>query len=370
MKTESFMRRVLRRPAAEPRESIDALTKAVSELAAAQRKQAIQLKKLLDAQKESDRRWQEAIERWQQAARDHSRREHAEADRARERGEKRWQTRVTELHDSFKTEQKWRVIFARQIGAVIRALHLPHARLSPPHDILARRFRLWSQNEEDGIILALLDRAGTTNRRFVEIGSGRSGGNAAMLAHELGWSGLMIDSVPRAIDSLKARFAHNPGVVGVVAFVTPENVNQLLTDHGFAGEVDLLSIDIDSYDYWVLEALTACSPRVLVVEYNASFGSTRAVTIPRDQSLDAAPKEYRGASLAALEKAARRKGYRLVVCDPSGVNAFFLRHDVAPDIPALDVARAFRSHRDRLDMSEEPIDVAASPMNGLPLVEV
>ncbi len=37
-----------------------------------------------------------------------------------------------------------------------------------------------------------------------------------------------------------------------------------------------------------------------------------------------------------------RKGYRLVAVEPAGVNAFFLRHDVATHIPACDPARAYR----------------------------
>jgi hypothetical protein len=216
-----------------------------------------------------------------------------------------------------------------------------------------------------------LEHAGVTDQRFVEIGSGRSGGNAAMLAYECGWSGLMVDIVPTAIDDLRARFGHNPGVVGVAVAVSPDNLNPLLTEHGFTGDVDLLSIDIDSYDYWVLEALSVCTPRLLIVEYNAGFGSQRAVTVPLNQPLAGAPKAYRGASLAALEKAARRKGYRLVVCDPTGVNAFFLRHDVAPDVPGLTVAEAFRPALSRWDLSDAPM-----PEDGLalgdayPLVEV
>jgi hypothetical protein len=372
MKNDSFLKRVLRHGTGMSEGgSIEVLAQAVRELTEAQRKHTVQLKNLVEAQKESDRRWREAIDRWQQAARESSRREHHEAERTRERGEKRWQTRVAALRDAVKSEWKWRLMFARQMAAVIRVLHLSRMPLSPPHDILARRFRLWSQNEEDGIILALFEHAGITNRRFVEIGSGRSGGNAAMLAQECGWSGLMIDCVPEAIDSLRARFSHNPGVVGTAAFVTPDNVNELLTQHGFTGEVDLLSIDIDSYDYWVLEALSVCTPRLLVVEYNANFGPTRAVTIPKDQPLSGMPKEYRGASLAALVKAARRKGYRLVVCDPTGVNAFFLRSDVAPDVPALDPSLAFRSIRDRADLADDPMpDDGAAIADTLPLVEV
>jgi hypothetical protein len=360
---ESFLGRVLRRAGGGTRdESIDALTKAVRELADAQHKQAAQLKKLLETQKAQDRRWEEALERWQKDARESTRREHHEATRTGERVQKRWQDAFESLQDKVKSERKWRVVLARQISAILRSLQLSRMPLSPPHDLTARRFRLWSQNEEDGIILALLEHAGVTDRRFVEIGSGRSGGNAALLAYECGWSGLMIDIVPDAIESLRERFSHNPGVVGVAAAVSPENINQLLSDHGFTGEVDLLSIDIDSYDYWILEALTVVSPRVLVIEYNAGLGADRAVTIPKQATLEDIPKTYRGASLAALEKLARRKHYRLVVCDPTGTNAFFLRDDVATDVPAVSVATAYRPAADRTSLQE----VAAG--NGRPVI--
>ena len=62
--------------------------------------------------------------------------------------------------------------------------------------------------------------------------------------------------------------------------VTREDVNHLLTVNGFHGELDLLSVDIDGNDYWVFEALTVCSPRVVVLEYNWLFGPDRAVTFP------------------------------------------------------------------------------------------
>ena len=136
----------------------------------------------------------------------------------------------------------------------------------------------------------------------------------------------------------------------------------------------MLSIDIDSYDYWVLEALSATSPRILVLEYNALFGPDRRVTIPLDQPLDETPKGYNGASLAALTDLAQRKGYRLVACEHAGVNAFFLRHDMATDSPAVPVAEAFRAaaqYATDIDDAEVVADIyAAVARRGLPLVEV
>jgi hypothetical protein len=90
--------------------------------------------------------------------------------------------------------------------------------------------------------------------------------------------------------------------------------------------------------------MTACSPRVVVLEYNSMFGPERAVTIPYDPEFSRRDHRfcYFGASLAALTKLSAKKGYRLVAVEPTGVNAFFLRHDVAPEIPACDPARAYR----------------------------
>jgi hypothetical protein len=110
---------------------------------------------------------------------------------------------------------------------------------------------------------------------------------------------------------------------------------------------------------------------VLVVEYNAGLGAERAVTIPKHATLDDIPRTYRGASLAALEKLARRKGYRLVVCDPTGTNAFFLRNDVAPHVPGVAVAKAYRPATDRLvveDVAEGNGRVVLP--EGAPVVEV
>jgi len=157
-----------------------------------------------------------------------------------------------------------------------------------------------------------------------------------------------------------------------VARVTPANVNALLAEHGYDVDVDVLSIDVDSYDYWILEALTV-SPRILVLEYNALYGAERRVTIPPDQPLESTPKGYNGASLAALTALASTKGYRLVTCENAGVNAFYLRADVAPEVPAVTPLQAFKPLRSRVEIDDVEIatDIYASAAKlKLPLVEV
>jgi hypothetical protein len=281
--------------------------------------------------------------------------------------------RLEAIERALRDQHKWQRLVSLRLDALIRAQYLDPADFPMPARITARRFQLKSQHDEDGITWALLREAGTVTRRFVEIGSGGSGGNSAFLALECGWAGLMVDAAEICVQRASRKFAVNPRVVVTRAIVTAENVNEVLDRHGMTGEVDLLSIDIDSEDYWVWEALTVCSPRVVVVEYNAWFGRDRAVTVPRNRP-HAAIKGYHGASLKALARLGELKGYRLVLCEPHGVNAFFVRNDLAPEIPA---ARPEVAYRPMIDRSEPIGDVerwkdveSASRRLDLPLVEV
>lgn len=245
---------------------------------------------------------------------------------------------LTEQH-----EQVFRQLRLLQAGidGLVRAAYIDTSTLPFPERLTASRFRLLSQNQEDGVLWALFRQIGVTNRRFVELGSGATGGNAAMLAGEFGWTGLLVEGDKGKVEYAGRRF---PRTTAVCEWITPENVNALLERHGYTGEVDLLSVDIDGNDYWVWDAITVCSGRVVMLEYNSMFGPERAVTVPYDPKFSRRDHRfcYYGASLGAMTRLSARKGYRLVAVEPTGVNAFFLRNDVAPEIPACDPARVYR----------------------------
>lgn len=249
-------------------------------------------------------------------------------------------------------------------------MYLGHEGLAYPEKLTAQRFRLTSQNQEDGITAALLKEVSVKMRTFIEIGSGLSGGNSAFLAREWGWTGLMVDGNAARQVQVARRF---PGVTAVGAWVTRDNINDIITTHGFGGEVDVFSLDVDGSDYWIWEAMTACSPRIVILEYNSMFGPDRAVTVAYDEQFDRHRHHtmYYGASLLALTRLSARKGYRLVAVEPSGINAFYLRHDLAPHIPACDPHRVFRlleKHDLLLKAGEDVFRYAAEA--GLRLVEV
>jgi hypothetical protein len=275
--------------------------------------------------------------------------------------------RIRSGHDYQRTQK--RLQYVRLHGeAIIRSLFVS-PRLAAPEAIQARRFSLHSANEEDGVLLALLDATGVGTRTFVDLGSGASGGSCAILAFDLGWRGLMVEGRPESVARLEAELPHH--VAARQAMLAPDTVNATLDEFlrtaGLSRDIDVLSLDIDSVDYWLLQELDL-TPRVLVLEYNAYFGPVASVTVPRDFA-GREQREYFGASLTALATLAHRKGYDLILCEQGGANAFFVRRELAPAIPRRTPAEAYRPLRDRTDKSPEQIFARLSAA-GLHLVTV
>lgn len=237
-------------------------------------------------------------------------------------------------------------------------------------------FKVLSQNGEDGIIDYLFYKIGAKNRFFIEIGFGCTEANSLRLMLHEGWSGLFIDGseVSATHFNKAAAVRGRSDVRALSTFVNRENINTILACADVPTEIDLFSLDIDGNDYWVWEALERVKPRVIVIEYNASFGPEKAVTIPYDPdfSVDKPPygKFYAGASIAALEKLGKRKGYHLLGCDSAGVNAFFVRADeIRPGLTPIDAATAYRPNRGRVAMGLSP-DEQFAVVADRPLIEV
>jgi hypothetical protein len=238
--------------------------------------------------------------------------------------------------------------------------------------------RVYSQNGEDGILLYLFSRIGVTDRRFVEfgIGDGREC-NTTNLAVTFGWRGLLMEADEALAHSARTFYATRPtlracGVRVEHARLEPDTADEVLLRFGLGGNLDLLSIDIDGNDYWVWERMRAISPRVVVIEYNASFGSSRSVTVPYRRCFDRYKEHvsgfYHGASLLALTRLAQRKGYLLAGCDSRGTNAFFVREDATSGrIEPVDVEAAFFPLHERGHLS---VDQQFRTIEHLPLVEI
>ena len=211
---------------------------------------------------------------------------------------------------------------------------LAKPRNADPKRLLRYGFKVYSQSDEDGIIQEIFNRIGTSNRVFVEVGveAGVECNSVKLLIE--GWRGLWLEGAEQHVATIRANFqtfvAERRLAVNH-ALVNAENVDALIAQGGVSGEIDLLSIDIDNNDYWVWQAVTAVRPRVVVIEYNATLHPPLALVVPYHASRQWDGSSYFGASLEALVRLGRSKGYHLVGCNFAGANAFFVREDVAGD---------------------------------------
>jgi hypothetical protein len=226
-------------------------------------------------------------------------------------------------------------------------------------DFASAEFKVSSQWGEDGIIEHLVRHVPIEREIFVEFGvQDYREANTRFLLMNRNWAGLVIDGSPENIsvvkrDSIYWRF----NLKAECAFITRDNIDQMITGQGISGDIGLLSVDIDGNDYWVWEAIRSVSPRVVVVEYNALFGATATVSVPYDPAFQRNQAHYSnlywGCSLAALVHLGKAKGYTLVGCNSAGNNAFFVRNDVSGQLSAQDSAIAFRPAKFRESRNED-----------------
>ncbi len=205
-------------------------------------------------------------------------------------------------------------------------------------DFAEIEFSAFSQWGEDGIIDWLVSRLPMIPKTFVEFGvENYRQANTRLLIQMQNWRGLIIDGSPENIRDIKRQdISWRQQLHSLNEFITTENIDKLIVDAGFKGEIGLLSIDIDGNDYWVWQAITSVNPAIVVCEYNAVFGDLHPVTVPYRGDFDRTKAHYSnlyfGASLPALFYLAQEKGYTFVGTCAAGVNAFFVRDDIAFEI--------------------------------------
>ncbi len=196
-------------------------------------------------------------------------------------------------------------------------------------------YKAWSQQDEDGIIAEIFRRIGVVHRSFVEFGAGNGSENNTIMLLTQGWRGLWVEGDSNNAASIGLHF--DPLVQASLlhlsnAFVTRDNAEGIVAAAGLGTEIDLLSIDLDGNDYHVWKSLDQVNPRVVVIEYNARFRPPTDWVMPYDEKHAWDGSDCFGASLCAFDRLARTKGYRLVGCNLTGANAFFVRADLARDL--------------------------------------
>jgi hypothetical protein len=192
-------------------------------------------------------------------------------------------------------------------------------------------FSGFSQNGEDGILDYLCGHLLRPNRYFIEIGASNGlENNTTWLALAKRYGGLMIDGDPAKVAECRQTFGVLNGALEFEAMMVSPESAQTFERLTLLKDPDVFSLDIDSVDYFVAEALIdrILRPKIVVIEYNSTFGPERSVTIPYQFPFNrhrAHPTGYYyGVSVMGLRYLLEGRGYRFVTVEQNGVNAFFV----------------------------------------------
>lgn len=219
-------------------------------------------------------------------------------------------------------------------------------------------FSVFSQFGDDGIIQYLINNIDITHNTFIEFGVGDyRESNTRFLLMNNNWSGLVADSSEEFINRLKSEnlyWRHNLHAINY--FITRENINKMIKDNGFKGEIGLLHIDIDGNDYWIWKEIIVVNPIIVILEYNSVFGIKRPITIPYKSDFKRNIAHYSylywGSSLLALCLLSDVKGYSFIGSNSAGNNAYFVRKDKLGNLKTLTpqqgyVESQYRESRDK-----------------------
>jgi hypothetical protein len=221
-----------------------------------------------------------------------------------------------------------------------------------PDNLLLRGRKVFSQSDEDGIIAAIF--ANLNGRKtFIEIACGDGLENNSHLLLLCGWKGVWVDGSERHIANIQSELGGLvfPRLLVERQFIDLDNIGPIIKRYcNFLGDgdVDFFSLDIDGNELAILnKSLEFFAPRVICVEYNAKFPPPLELSIRYDASHVWAGDDYQGSSLMALVEATRSR-YTLLTCGMSGVNAFFVRNDLADRFQVYspdDLYQPARHHR-------------------------
>ena len=229
----------------------------------------------------------------------------------------------------------------------LEAIRQKVKQLTPTNPAL-KGYKCYSQFDEDGIIAHLTDTLQIERGCFVEFGSGNGLENNSHLLLLKGWRGLWVDGDPVNGSFIRSNLPlHTTRLAYDSTFITIKNIRGVIEKglkHVASQNIDLYSMDLDGNDvYFTDEVLKYWRPKIVICEYNGKIPFGLRLSVEYDENSKREEDDYFGASLS--EHIARLKGYRLVCCGLSGVNAFFVRDDLADKFITYDPVHLYQPAR-------------------------
>jgi hypothetical protein len=214
----------------------------------------------------------------------------------------------------------------RQLGEI--QLLLKRKDYSKITNIRDAEVKIFSQYGEDGIIDFLLFKLDLINDIvFIEIGTGDyEEANTRFLCETRNCRGLLIDKINDLKYIKKRDFFWKNDIYFCQKPISSENILKVLNSYDFNNRFNLLSLDVDGVDYWILKNIDLDRSDIAVVEYNPLFGADHSFTVPDINNFDRNNyrKIFYGASLRAMIDLMNSKNFFFVGANKACNNAFFI----------------------------------------------
>ena len=185
--------------------------------------------------------------------------------------------------------------------------------------------KCFSQTDEDGITIEIINRLGITDGVYAELGVGNGLENNSLILAAMGWKGFWIGG-----EDLCFYYPKSNNFAYLKTWITRENVIEIFNiglNHINNKEVNVCSIDLDGNDIYIAEEIlkNKIRPNLFIVEYNAQFIPPVKFQIKYNAKHRWESDNYFGAALTNFEELFRSHDYRLICCNShTGANAFFI----------------------------------------------
>lgn len=185
---------------------------------------------------------------------------------------------------------------------------------------------------EEGVIKKYIDQFGIRRGFAVDIGAsnGRCSSNTLWL-FENGWSGFCVEYDPQKFVFLADNYKELRDVMLCRVKITPDNVLKLLGFFCIKG-IDFLNIDIDGYDFFVLDAiLRQYRPSIISAEINQSIPPPIKFSVKYNPGYWWASDGFFGQSISQIELLCDAYRYQIACLEYN--NVFLVPSEIAKESP-------------------------------------
>ena len=199
----------------------------------------------------------------------------------------------------------------------------------PNLDLIKYKKNVYSQTGEDGVILKLIslfkENEVSMSNFCVEFGAwdGVYCSNTFNLVKNHGYSALYIEGNEKKFKKLAKTAKKYNKIIPInrcVEVLGENSLESILVSANVSHDIDILSIDIDGYDFEVWKSLSNYAPKIVIMEINNMLD-------PYERVVGTGVDNNIGSSFKYALEVANKKGYTLIF--DSG-NLFFIRNDLIP----------------------------------------